>query len=103
MPSKDDVERVIQAEIVEELKSGEQPRLVFKLTTYGFYGASGWPDLLVLEPGAVAWFIEVKTSTGKVSRRQTLMHRRIRALGFDVYVIRNLEALKRTLRSRASS
>ena len=52
----------------------------------------GTPDLCVLAPGGVTWWIEVKTNRGKVSRDQLRMHQQFRGLGHRVAVVRSVES-----------
>jgi len=54
---------------------------------------SGLPDRLVLLPGGVVLFVELKSPTGTVEPHQTVVHRRLRTLGFTVLVLGNLEAV----------
>lgn len=55
---------------------------------------SGVADLEVLLPGGVSIFFEVKTETGKQSDSQINWQKKITALGFDYYLVRNLEQFK---------
>lgn len=50
---------------------------------------TGLPDRLCLLPGGVVAFAELKTKIGRLSPRQKLVHRTLKRLGFDVYVIDN--------------
>lgn len=68
--------------------------IVIKLTTLGPYGNIGWPDLLVLKPGAKVTFVEVKAPNGKVTELQAQRHRELRALGFEVLVLRAASELE---------
>ena len=52
---------------------------------------SGLPDRLVLLPGGRVIFVELKSPTGTVAPHQTVVHNRLRALGFPVYVLSTLE------------
>lgn len=62
---------------------------------------SGLPDRLILLPGGVCMFAEIKT-TGKVLRPvQKLIIRRLRKLGFDVRVIDTSEGIKKLIRDYA--
>jgi hypothetical protein len=50
---------------------------------------AGWPDRLVLWPGAVAHFVETKRPKGgRYEPMQLRVHARLRALGFGVHVLR---------------
>lgn len=48
---------------------------------------SGLPDRLVLLPGGRVIFVELKSPTGTVAPHQTVVHNRLRALGFRVCVL----------------
>jgi hypothetical protein len=48
---------------------------------------SGLPDRMVLLPGGRIYFVELKSPTGTVAPHQTVIHRRLRTLGFTVEVL----------------
>lgn len=48
---------------------------------------SGLPDRLLLLPGGRVIFVEVKTESKKPRRLQTIIHKRLRKLGFVVEVV----------------
>jgi len=54
---------------------------------------AGLPDRLVLLPGRVLFFAELKSTGKKPTLLQKKTHERLRLLGFDVYVIDTLELL----------
>lgn len=60
---------------------------------------TGLPDRLCLLPGGCLFFAELKTTKKKAEPRQKIVHRQLRALGFEVYVIDSwevgLEVLKK--------
>ena len=60
---------------------------------------TGLPDRLCLLPGGCLFFAELKSAKKKAEARQKLVHKQIRALGFEVYVIDSwevgLEVLKK--------
>lgn len=58
---------------------------------------AGLPDRLVLLPGGVLFFAEIKSTGKKPNPVQTLIHKRLRGLGFNVYVIDTLEGLYKIL------
>lgn len=58
---------------------------------------TGLPDRLVLLPGGIIFFAEIKTTGKKATAVQKLVHRKIRRLGFKVYVIDNLNELQTIL------
>ena len=55
---------------------------------------SGLPDRICLLPGGVIFFAEIKTSNKEATPLQKLIHKRLRKLGFIVYVIDTSEQIK---------
>jgi hypothetical protein len=55
---------------------------------------SGLPDRMVLLPGGRVIFIELKSPTGTVKPHQTVIHNRLRRLGFEVLVLNTTEAVR---------
>lgn len=53
----------------------------------------GLPDRMVLLPGGRVVFVEVKTTGLKPTKMQTLIHERLRALGFKVWVVDSSEKI----------
>ena len=43
----------------------------------------GLPDRLLLLPGGVVWFVELKSSTGRLGPKQAFWQRRLRKLGMN--------------------
>lgn len=58
---------------------------------------SGLPDRIVLMPGGRIFFAEIKTTKQKPRKIQLLMHRKLQALGFKVYVIDTTEQINEIL------
>ena len=58
---------------------------------------TGLPDRLCLLPGGCLFFAELKSTKKQAEERQKLIHRQLRALGFRVYVIDNLDEANRVL------
>jgi hypothetical protein len=58
---------------------------------------SGLPDRLVLLPGGIIFFAELKSTGKKASDIQLERHTRLRRLGFTVYVIDSTEQVKTVL------
>lgn len=56
-------------------------------------GRKGFPDHIILH-GGVARFIEFKAMKGRLSHEQIAMHARLRAAGFDVWLVRSLAELQ---------
>ena len=57
-------------------------------------GTSGMPDRIVLMPNGQMCFVELKAPGKKPRPLQERLHERLRALGFDVYVIDSTEQIK---------
>jgi hypothetical protein len=55
---------------------------------------SGLPDRIVLLPGGRIYFVETKSPTGTVKPHQTVIHRRLRTLGFVVEVLSHPTAVE---------
>jgi len=55
---------------------------------------SGLPDRIILFPGGRIMFVETKSPTGTVKPHQTVVHNRLRALGFEVLVLASTEAVR---------
>ncbi len=54
---------------------------------------SGLPDRIVLLPGGRIYFVELKSPTGTVKPHQTVIHNRLRRLGFEVLVLNTTERI----------
>lgn len=52
----------------------------------------GLPDRMVICQGGYVGFAEIKTTGKKPTRIQTYIHEKLRALGFTVFVIDDLES-----------
>ena len=50
---------------------------------------TGMPDRLVLMPGGKLWFVELKSTNKKQSKRQVYVSGLLQKLGFSVWVIDN--------------
>jgi hypothetical protein len=55
-------------------------------------GRKGFPDRTIFAPGGNILFIEFKAPGGKVSSQQREWHRKLRAMGFHVYVCWDTES-----------
>ena len=54
-------------------------------------GHVGVADRIVLLPGGVVWFVELKTATGRLSPWQKLFAAEMRRMGMNYIVIRSKE------------
>jgi len=82
------MEKDIEKKLVKAVKSmgGIAPKLVSP-------GFDGMPDRLILLPGGIMAFAELKASGKKPRPLQIARHRLLRKLGFKVYVIDNPEQI----------
>lgn len=86
-------EKVIEKLLTSEVKS--LGGLSLKLISIYYLGL---PDRLCLLPCGYLSFIELKTTKQKPRRSQLLVHKKLRALGFDVKVIDSIEKVKAFIR-----
>lgn len=85
-------EKAIEQYFVKEVKRAGGIALKVNSTSM-----KGLPDRMVLLPNGVLFFAEIK-ATGKTARAlQNFVHKKLRALGFDVYVIDSIEMGKEVL------
>lgn len=75
-------EKVIEEKLVKEVRraGGIAPKFVSP-------GLDGMPDRIVLMPWGKVAFVEVKAPGEKPRPLQQARHRRLRSLGFKVYVL----------------
>lgn len=59
---------------------------------------NGLPDRICLLPGGVIKFVETKTKGDRPRKIQTVVHNKLKALGFEVYIISEDEELKEFLK-----
>ena len=57
----------------------------------------GLPDRLVLMPGGLAFFVELKSTGKKPTALQTHCHDQLRQMGFEVYVVDSTESLEKAV------
>ena len=81
-------EKQIEQRLVSRAKAAGG--LALKWTSPGYAGV---PDRIVLMPGGVIRFVELKAPGKKPSPLQVRVMERLSALGFDVRVIDSMEAV----------
>lgn len=89
---KMDSEKLIEKTLNAEVKSlgGWSLKLLCQFVT-------GLPDRLVLLPGGIIFFAEIKSTGKKPTAVQRLVHEKLRRLGFRVEVIDSLKQLNQIL------
>jgi hypothetical protein len=60
---------------------------------------SGFPDRIVLMPGARVYFVELKRPGKKPRKLQIVIHDKLRKYGFKVFVIDSLELVQQFIKS----
>lgn len=60
---------------------------------------AGFPDLILLSPSGRAYFIEVKTDTGRLSTEQSDFHSRLNILGFQCAIVRSIDDARLALKA----
>ncbi len=87
-----DSEKLIEKTLNAEVKSlgGWSLKLLCQFVT-------GLPDRLVLLPGGIIFFVEVKSTGKKPTPVQRLVHEKLRRLGFTVHVVDSLKQLNQIL------
>lgn len=82
--SEKDLERTFS----EHLNRTKKVWVIKLLSTF----VKGLPDRMVLCQGGYVGFAEIKTTGKKPTKIQTYIHEKLRALGFKVFVIDDLES-----------
>lgn len=87
-------EKVLEKYLVSEVKSlgGWVVKMLSGLVT-------GLPDRLILLPGGVVAFVEVKTTGKKATPRQLIVHKQLMALGFRVEVMDSKDGINNFINS----
>ena len=86
-------EKQVEKELVAAVRrvGGICPKLISP-------GFDGMPDRMILLPGAIIAFVEVKAPGRKPRPLQLRRHEQLRALGFRVYVLDDPERIPALLR-----
>lgn len=58
---------------------------------------TGYPDRIVLFPGGLMAFVELKSTGKKPTKLQEIRHGQLREMGFPVYVVDDKEGVDTTL------
>ena len=82
--SEKDLERTFS----EHLNRTKKVWVIKLLSTF----VKGLPDRMILCGGGYVGFAEIKTTGKKPTKIQTYIHEKLRALGFKVFVIDDLES-----------
>ena len=82
--SEKDLERTFS----ERLNRTKKVWVIKLLSTF----VKGLPDRMVICQGGYVGFAEIKTTGKKPTKIQTYIHEKLRALGFKVFVIDDLES-----------
>lgn len=76
------LERDIEAKLIKEVR-----RLGGRAYKWVSPGSNGVPDRIVIMPGGKIIFVELKTTTGRLTDLQKMQQRILRQLGCDIRTI----------------
>ena len=82
------LEKDIESRLVSEVK--KRGGIAIKMLSANY---NGLPDRLILLPGEILAFVELKAPGKKPRPLQLKRHSQLRALGFKVYVIDGIEQI----------
>jgi hypothetical protein len=88
----------IEAHIQKPVIKYARKSLGLMCTKMDIRNAGGIPDYLIWMPRGLLLLIEFKKPNGVPTPLQVEMHKRLRTLGYEVYVIDNVETGKELLR-----
>lgn len=63
-------------------------------------GCTGVPDRIIILPGGIVFFVELKTTSGRLHKRQEIMIEEIRKRHAEVFVLDSIDAIDTFLRER---
>lgn len=81
-------EKDLERTFAEMLNRTKKVWVIKLLSTF----IKGLPDRMILCQGGYVGFAEIKTTGKKPTKMQTYIHEKLRALGFTVFVIDDLES-----------
>ena len=88
------LESKIEGTLINAVK--KRGGICWKLTGY-----KGMPDRLVLLPGNIVKFIETKRLGEDARKSQEVVHKELRTLGFEVWVLDNKDLIEEILEWKA--
>lgn len=87
-------EKVLEKTFSDQLNRTKKAWVIKLLPTF----IKGLPDRLILCRGGFVGFAEIKTTGKKPTKIQTYIHSKLRALGFPVFVIDDIESRDAAIR-----
>jgi hypothetical protein len=88
-------ESVLQSKIEAWCKEWGRPFLSFHQTKHARHVLpAGWPDLEIIMPGGQTLRLELKSSSGRLSKAQVATRLQFMALGHTIHQIRSFRAFK---------
>lgn len=85
---KKDSEKTLEASLRDRVKKLGGIALKLEGNMY-----AGMPDRLVLMPNGKCYFVELKSEGQKPRKLQEIIHNKLRAMGYEVFVIDTKEKL----------
>ena len=90
---KDTSEKTLEVYIVRRVRS-----MGGRCLKYSNPGEAGYPDRLILLPGGMTAFAEIKSKGKRPTALQDFRHEELRRLGFPVYVIDSRQDVDNAIR-----
>ena len=87
-------EKALEKTFSEHLNRTKKVWVIKLLSTF----IKGLPDRMILCKGGYVGFAEIKTTGKKPTKIQTYIHSKLRALGFPVFVIDDIESRDAAIR-----
>jgi hypothetical protein len=89
----------LRENIIEEYLRNKVKAIGGKAYKFVSPGNCGVPDRLVLLPGGRSIFVELKAPGKEPTAKQSLQHKKLRALGFTVLIIDSKEKVDEFIKS----
>jgi hypothetical protein len=86
------VEKTLERKLREGMKIRKGIALKFYCLSF-----TGMPDRICLAPFGRIWFVELKSTGKKPSKRQDFVHKWLRKMGFEVWTVDTQELLTKFL------
>ena len=91
-------EKAIERYLVDEVK-----KLGGVCLKYSNQNMAGYPDRLILLPGAITIWVELKSKGKHTTARQDIRLRTLNKLGYDTYICDNKEAIDKIIKTYSNA
>jgi len=69
-------------------------RIAGERHSFSVEGNKGYPDLMILLPGRIVLFVELKSKAGKLTNEQKMVMEELQGLGFQYHVCRDFDVFR---------